>query len=368
MIYESAAGKVVIAKAKYDESEKILRSTPQQTIEIPVGPLGRVYAADVSGNHQWLALSSKTRGAIWDLRSGERKMHVRGFRGAVLSDAGQGLGDFPKLEPVNHSLVVLNPVANVAEHFREIPEKGARLYGRFLLIRQSLKEPAKKNGDSKSNQAQSEDTSLGREVRFELRDAVQDKLVWSREFPKEAPGFFFDEFSGRLIFYWDLGSEVGKNKLKEDPELAKRAQQMGNKDDDYLMEVVDSFAGKTVANFLLETGKGSIEINGAYSEGDWLILQDSNNRVLAYSLKEGVLRHRFFGARAVVNPSRHQIVVENYPGELVLYDLSTGTSQKRLVFNSPSAFARFTLDGKQLLVLTAGQTAYAFDVNKLTLQ
>ncbi|HEX6728407.1 MAG TPA: hypothetical protein VF074_00275 [Pyrinomonadaceae bacterium] len=99
-----------------------------------------------------------------------------------------------------------------------------------------------------------------------------------------------------------------------------------------------------------------------------MILQDSNNRVLAYSLKEGVLRHRFFGARAVVNPSRHQIVVENYPGELVLYDLSTGTSQKRLVFNSPSAFARFTLDGKQLLVLTAGQTAYAFDVNKLTMQ
>jgi hypothetical protein len=139
-------------------------------------------------------------------------------------------------------------------------------------------------------------------------------------------------------------------------------------DDDFLMEVVESFAGKTVANFLLETGKGSIEINGAYSEGDWLILQDSNNRVLAYSLKEGVLRHRFFGARAVVNPSRQQIVIENYPGELVLYDLSTGTSQKRLIFNRPSAFARFTLDGKQLLVLTAGQTAYAFDVNKLTMQ
>ena len=368
MFYEASSGKVVISQVKYDESTKVLRSTVQQTIDIPVGPLGRIYAAELSDNQQWLALSSRTRGAIWDLQSGERKMHLRGFRGAILSDAGRGLGEFPKQEPVNHSLVLLDPKVNVTEPFREIPDKGARMYGRFVLIRQRLKDSKKKENEKPSNmssQTESDESGLRREVRFELRDAVDDKVVWSREFPKEAPGFFFDAYSGRLIFYWDLGSEVGKSKLKDDAALAQRARQMGNKDDDYLIEVVDSFAAKTVANLLLETGNGSIEVKNAYSEGDWLVVHDSNNRVLAYSLKDGDLRHRFFGTRAVVSPAGNQILVENYPGEFVFYDLVTGSAKKRLVFGSPSAFARFSLNGKKLLVLTTAQTAYAFDVNKL---
>ena len=373
MVYESASGKVVVAQMKYDESAKQLRSSVLASIEIPVGPLGQVSAAEVSNNHHWLAVSSKTRGAVWDLRSGERKMHVRGFRGALLSDAGQGLGDFPKLAPMNHTLVLLNPENNVAAAVRDLPEKGTRLYGRFLLVRQSLKQPSRKENEKPEKQpsqseSESEESLLAKEVRFELRDAVHDKVVWSREFHKEAPAYFFDDYSGRLVLFWYLSSEVGKNKLKENPELAKRAAEMGNKDDDYIMEVVDCFAAKTIATLLVETGKGSIEISGGYTEGEWLVLQDSNNRVLVFSLKDGELRHRFFGAHAMVNPSRNQIMVENYPGELVLYDLATGTAQKKLVFNGPATLARFSLDGKRLLVLTAGQTAYAFDVNQLMAQ
>ena len=146
--------------------------------------------------------------------------------------------------------------------------------------------------------------SLSREVQFELRDAINDKLVWSKEFKKEAPQFFFDDYSGRLIFYWDLGSEAGKARLKEDPALVERARQMGNKDDDYLVEVFDAFAGKSVGVLLLETGKGSFDIESGFSEGNWLVLHDDNNRVLVYSIKDGELRHRFFGANAAMNPSR----------------------------------------------------------------
>jgi hypothetical protein len=201
---------------------------------------------------------------------------------------------------------------------------------------------------------------LNRAVRFELRAIPDNRLVWSREFAKAAPRFFFDYYSGRMILYWTLGSEAGKERLKEDAVSAARASAMGNKEDDYLVEVVDGFAGKTIGALLLETGQGSFNIESGLSEGDWLVLHDSNNRVLAYSIKSGELRHRFFGASAAINPIRNQIAVENYPGELTLYDLSDGESMERLVFGSDAAFLRFSLDGKRLFVLTADQAAYAF--------
>jgi len=239
------------------------------------------------------------------------------------------------------------------------------------MIRQSLKEQKsskEKDGDKPQvalTGEVSDDDSLNREVRFELRDVVDDKLIWSKEFKKEAPKFFFDDFSGRLIFYWDLGSEAGKARLKEEAVLAERARQMGNKDDDYLVEVYDAFAAKSVGVLLLETGQGSFDIESGFSEGNWLVLHDDNNRVLIYSIKEGELRHRFFGTNAAMNPSRNQIIVENYPGELTLYDLATGNQQSRLRFKMGAAFVRFSLDGKRLLVLTSGQIAYAFDIDRL---
>ena len=371
IIYELISGSVTVSQTKYDEETKILKSTKVGTIDIPVGAMSQLSAANVSDNMQWLAVSSKTRGAVWDLSSGERKMHVRGFRGALIAPNGVGIGDFPKLDPVNHSLVYMNAATNEASTLREIPDKGTRQYGRFVMVRQSLKapkEPPKKEGDKPPVRIANEETeeeSLSREVRFELRDVINDKVVWTNEFKKEAPRFFFDDYSGRLIFYWDLGSEAGKARLKEDPALQERSRQMGNKDDDYLVEVFDAFAGKSVGVLLLETGKGSFDIMSGFSEGDWLVLRDDNNRVLVYSIKTGELRHRFFGAHAAMNPSGNQVIVENYPGELTLYDLATGNTQARLRFKSAAAFVRFSLDGKKLFVLTAGQLTYAFELDRL---
>lgn len=369
LVSELVSGNIAVSTATFNPETKMLRLEQTGTLDIPVGSMNRIYAANVSDNLQWLAVSSKTRGAVWDLNTGERKLHVRGFRGSIIAANGTAIGDFPKQEPVNHSLVYLDAPKAAVNLLREIPERGARQYGRFVLVRTSLKaikesEQAKQKGKEGDDPSESS-ASLNREVRFELRDVVNDKVAWTKDFLKEAPDFFFDDYSGRVILYWNLGTEAGKARVKEDPALVERSKQMGNKDDDYVLEIFDAFENKSVGTLLLETGKGSFDIEAGLSEGNWLVLRDDNNRVLIYSIKDGELKHRFFGAKASMNPTGTHVIVENYPGELTLYDLATGNSTGRLRFKTSTAFTRFSLDGKRLLVLTSGQVAYAFDTAKM---
>jgi hypothetical protein len=95
------------------------------------------------------------------------------------------------------------------------------------------------------------------------------------------------------------------------------------------------------------------------------VLRDDEGRVLVYSIKTGEVRHRFFGDTAAINPSRNQIVVENFPGEVALYDLDTGDLRATFRINGGAAFVRFNLAGNRLFVLSDAQTAYNFDLDKL---
>jgi WD40 repeat protein len=362
MVSEAISGKIIVSEYSLDRSAQTFQSTIVKTLDLPVGTLDDLSAAEVSDNFQWLAVSSKSRGAMWNLGSGERKVYVRGFRGAIVADDGGAIGDFPTLEPVKHSLVLLKGANGTLDTFQELPDRGARQYGRFLLTRESLDSVAKGGKGEDSGDAR----SLTENVRFTIRNLFDNKVVFTRDFVKEAPKNFLDTFSGRLILYWTLGSEVGKARLKEDPALAAQAKVLGNKDDDYLIEVIDCFRGKSIGTVLLETGKGSFTIQAGISDGDSLVLTDDNNRVLLYSLADGELHHRFFGSNAALNPSKKQIVVENYPGELTFYDLVTGDIISSLTFKEGAAFIRYSLNGSKLFVLSRDQTAYAIDVTKIS--
>lgn len=371
MAFEATNGRILLREVKYNETTKFFDSKDVGNVEIPVASIGGLSAAEVSDNFNWLVLSSKTRGGLWNLATGERKFYVRGFKGGVVGDDGGSVGEFPRAEDVGHSLVLMNPMKDAVVPIRPLPERGARQHGRFVLLRSSLKEKAGEKKDASGIFGDEEDadgSGLGREVRFELKDFIQDKVVWSREFQKNAPEYSFDEFSGRLILYWRLGSEGGKARLKETAELQARADALGNKTDDYLVEVIDAFTQKTAGQMLLETGQGSFDVGEGLSEGDWLVLKDSENRVLVYSIKTGDLRHRFFGSVAAINPKKNQLAVENMPGEVTLYDLGSGERLSTFVIGGNAAFVRFNLAGDKFFVLSDAQAAYAFDLNKLGAQ
>ena len=365
--FEAASGKIVFRETSYSESEKTLTGKDVGTVELPAALIGGLQVAEVAENFDWLILSSKTRGGLWDLKSGERKMYTRGFRSAVVDINGIGVAQFPKFENEPNNLVLLNSGKNEASVIRELPEFGARQYSRFILTRRSMKEASDEKGLEADLQSQltaeeRAENKLRRNVTFELKDWLQDKVVWTRDFRGDVPRYNFDSYSGRMIFYWRFGSEGGKALLKQDPALKARADALGNNDDDYLIEVVDAYEQKTIGVMPLETGKGSFYVGSGQSEGNWLVVNDSEGRVLVYSLRDGSLHQRFFGRRAAINPTRNQLAVENYPGDVTLYSIDTGEKLRSYAVDGKVVFLRFNLQGNRLFMLSDAQAVYALDL------
>jgi hypothetical protein len=370
---ESVSGKILLREMAYNDVEKRLDTKDISTINLPVASISNMKAAEVADNHGWMVMSSKTRGGVWNLATGERTIFTRGFNAGVVDNSGVSVADFPKFQNDSHSLALLNSKTGQAAPIRELPEHGARQYGRFVLIRQSLNDKQDNKGDKEKSQfplseEEQAESRLRREVKFEIKDWLQDKVVWTRDFTGAVPRYAFDDFSGRLIFYWRLGTDEGKAKLKENPTLKAQSEALGNKDSDYLIEVIDAYEQKTIGSMLLETGKGSFFVGSGQSEGDWLVLNDSEGRVLVYSLKGGELRHRFFGRNASINPRRHQLAVENFPGELTLYDLNSGNSIANYVVSGQLVFLRFNLQGNRLFLFSDAQAAYGLDLDKVVLK
>jgi len=70
---------------------------PVERAQLPDAPLGNVHASAISPDLTWLAISQKTRGAVWNLQTGQRLYHVRGFSAAYFSPDGGLYADFPQV-------------------------------------------------------------------------------------------------------------------------------------------------------------------------------------------------------------------------------------------------------------------------------
>jgi len=141
---------------------------------------------------------------------------------------------------------------------------------------------------------------------------------------------------------------------------------MKEKEGDYFVQILDLQTGNTLGKLLVETGKGSFRLANVYAAGDWVIVTDTNNRVIVYSLKSGVQHGRVFGGYAAVSQATGLLCVENEIGKLAVYDLKKMDKRDEFVFSSPIAMVRFSANGKRLFVLTSNQFAYLLDVSAIS--
>ena len=99
-------------------------------------------------------------------------------------------------------------------------------------------------------------------------------------------------------------------------------------------------------------------MEAAESSGDWLVVSDSRNRLLVYSLNAGEQTGILFGRRPVISGQMSLLASENERGQLTIYDLNTLRRREQYVFTSPIAYSYFAADNRRLFVLTGDQTAY----------
>ncbi|HEY7546033.1 MAG TPA: hypothetical protein VID27_14170, partial [Blastocatellia bacterium] len=316
---------------------------------LPRNSLGRLRSVALSTDMKWLAVSERTRGAVWNLAKGERLFHVRGFRGAHFAEDGALYADFPKFEESERTIARLDMMSRQTAVGPDVIEDSARQHGQFVVFTK----PAKKDGP------------YFQDVILEVHNARDLSLMWSRPFPKEAPQVWIDPDNESMALAWSVSSNAAKAEIKADPQLAQKLAALKEKDGDYFLQVLDARTGKLRGRLLIETGKGSFDISTAHAAGDWVVIADSENRVLIYSLSTGEQKGRMFGARATINTTTNLLCVENERGQLTVYDLKTMEKRDEFLFSSPVEFARFSADGKSLFVLTASQTAYVLDLSAI---
>ena len=343
-------------------------------VELPNNDFGTLRATALSPDGKWLAISEKSRGALWNLESGERVFHIRGFRGGYFSEDGVMYSDFPKNKQMKRMVAVMNPAERTISQGDKIENNNTRQFGSYLVSFKSnnLKKESSKN---KKKDNKKKDKDKDKDVEFEragfrnvtmtVRSATTGLELWAREFEDERPRFSLNKVYNTLTLAWRLSTKSAKNIIKNDQKLERKLSKMKDKAGDYLLQILQPQTGKVIGQVLIETGEGSFDIDNLTVAGDWLIIEDTRNRVLLYSISQDNIIHRFFGDKSAVSPENNLIAVENEPGRLTIYDLNSGEPKEKLQFTSRIAFVRFNGNGKNLFVLTADQKTFLFDAKAL---
>lgn len=322
-----------------------LKGAPVQVVALPPSPLGRIYAADVSPDFQFLAVSGYSRGAVWDLAQGKMSFYVRGFRGAFIDEDKVLYADFPEFNDLERNIAHLN-LTNKTTVAGATVEGNSQQSGAFVT---EIK-PGKKNKDYWEN------------VIMEVKDARTMAVLWSTPFPKERPRHWLNSRSGTMALLWPVSAKAAAAEIKSSAALSAQMGGLKEKEGDYLLKVLDLKNGQTLGQLLIETGKGSFRIRDVIANGDWVVISDTQNRTLVYSLGTGQQKGKIFGGRAAVSAASKLLSVENGDGLMTLYHLESMEKLEQFTFPSRISLSRFSEDGKRLFVLTANQTVYVLDV------
>ncbi len=320
------------------------------SVALPEGRFGQIRAADVSADHNLLAVSGRTRGAVWDLSaSGTLVTPLRGFQGAVFDSAGQLFADMAKLGAEPRAIMRINPRSrelSIERDIGETPNEQVAQYARLLAVTR----PIPSNGSAPTG------------WQLELFDVTRSLRLWSRSFPKDPPKAWGHPAGDSIILAWTADASVAREAIKQDERLRPTVN-LGDLLGDYLVEVLDTERGVSRGRVFIETAKGSFRLRAVFARDDWMVVSDTQGRVLVYSIGTGELRGHAFGASPAISTAAALLCVNLGGGHLAIHDLATMRRRDQFTFAAPVVMASFSTDGKRLFVLTSDQMAYVLDLS-----
>lgn len=369
-------GETFVAEQRNGELSLFDVATKQEkaTIQLPPSPLSRIRALSMSPGGKWLTLSERSRGAVWNLSTAERVHHVRNFNGSFTTPFGNVLADFPKFADQPRAIAFLDSdKGTISALPHQFGNEIVNQHGPYLVVRKSnrpkdiksIEKDTKKDADKMAFSDQQPTYLSARGTSIEVRSVETSTTLWSKDFQEETPSVFVNTAENTMGFYWRADSDAAKKIVDFNPSLNEKYRSLKDKSGDQLIQLVDPTSGVVRSTVLLESGEGSISIDSITASGDYLMVNDDDNRILVYSSKSGDLLYRFFGNFGILSADASKIAVENTSGRVVIYDLKTGSEVERLTFPKKLAAMRFIESGKKLFVFTVEQVAYIFDLEKM---
>jgi len=310
------------------------------TLRLPQARLGGLRTATISPDLKWLAISNRTRGAVWDLEHNIRISHVRSFHGAWFADDLSIYVDFPKYQEVDRQIGRLFPFTGADQAGYKIGDVLATQHGAFLMVTTPRKKPQ---------------YQAFADADVEIKDVRDGRQIWSHHFEHELPAFSFG--ADTVLLEWPLSQAGGRQEFENFPDLKDRGAK-----EDYFCELMDLRKNIPVGKLIIKTNRRSFRLEYTASSGDWVIAAASDNQVITYSLASGEEKGHFFGVRPIVSSRSGLLALENESGQIRLYDLATSKLRQQYVFSDPISFKTFSPDGQRLFVLTTNQTAYIVNV------
>lgn len=345
---------------------------PLEVLTVPPADISRVRAFAVSADGRYAAYSTRTRGAVWDLQSGERRMIIRPFEAATFEghrllatfyydknerkfietqsqQAPAGASSSPHKEVADGDkparvLAALDLNSQFVEKLRVVDDMVIEQHGNFVS---TWERPENKKEDGT-------DLHVAR-----FRDA---SLVWKRHFPKGRPAFTsWNPDEDTVAFVWPLALDQGKFEVKNDPVLQARTKQMKDKAGDLLVEVVRLSSGASLGKVVIETGRSSFHLHDLSASQDQLAVAVSDNRVLVYAYATGTIVGRVFGDRPVLSSQPHSLAVRTELNALSVFNTKTFEKDFGSSFRANLVNATFLDQGARLMVLTADQQMHVLE-------
>jgi WD40 repeat protein len=319
---------------------------------LPNGPLGTITAAVFSPDGKWLAVPGKTRGAVWNIDTGERTFLTRGFDGAFF-DKDQLFAKFPKQGTEAAAVFKMDTASKSLQNAYSLLEEHQP--GQWQISR-----PVQQLGELLVKTRWESDKKTGDLLMLEAFDVRSNTKLWQHQLERKMPGIFYSRV-GRTLTLVVANYRDMKEEAKKYEDLHARLEELGSetrRQASYIVEVLDFSTGKDRGRILVDSGNLSFKVLAASAVGDTLLVSDSVNRTLVYSLASGAQKGKVFGYARAISADGHLIFVENGKGNVDLYDVATLQPLAHYGFPSRIAHAEFSADASSVLVLTADQTIY----------
>jgi len=220
---------------------KVGEPKPNIVLQLPLGKLGVLRTFTASPDLKWLAMSSRTRGGVWDMDTNARVFHVRSFQNAHYNSNGTFFMDFPELEKSSREMVVLSPVTGQTKGREVDKDDDVDFFGDVFL--------RTKHNDK--------NRSARRNFEFNALDMASGKSLWSRNFPKQGPWISGSASSGKLIFLWNAKADGLRDELAQNATLQERWNKENPGDTDFFIEVLNAREGTIAGGAVVHTGKYS---------------------------------------------------------------------------------------------------------------